>query len=111
MKQILFTAILLPLLLISQTLFSQSDYQYSIDLTKLTNDELTVDLRPPASKRATVVFSFPKIIPGTYSIADYGQFIKNVQAFDKAGMVLPVKKLNVNQWEIYNALKLGKISY
>jgi predicted metalloprotease with PDZ domain/thiol-disulfide isomerase/thioredoxin len=111
MKQILFTGILLPVLLISQTLFSQSDYQYSIDLTKLSNDELTVNLRPPASKQPTVVFSFPKIIPCTYSIADYGQFIKNVKAYDKAGKALPVKKLNVNQWQISNALKLGNISY
>ena len=91
--------------------YTQSNYQYSVDLNKLENDGLNVELKTPQVKTATAVFSIPKIIPGTYTIADYGKFISNVKAFDKAGKSLTVTKLNENQWKISNATRLHKITY
>lgn len=90
---------------------AQNGYRYFVDLNKLDNDVLQVTLQTPAVQTATAIFAFPKIIPGTYSIADYGNFISNVQAFDKSGKALAVKKLNGNQWSISNAKALQKITY
>jgi predicted metalloprotease with PDZ domain len=91
--------------------YTQVNYQYSVDLSKLENDGLNVELKTPQVKTSTAVFSIPKIIPGTYAIADYGKFISNVKAFDKAGKSLTVTKLNENQWKISNATRLDKITY
>ncbi|MDQ3279349.1 MAG: hypothetical protein M3Q06_13555, partial [Bacteroidota bacterium] len=57
------------------------------------------------------VFAFPKIIPGTYSISDYGKFISNVKAFNKSGKALPVTKLAENQWRIGSAASLHRVTY
>src|SRR5688500_13855279 len=90
---------------------SQDKYQYYVNLNKLHNDELQIELVTPAVKQSSAVFSLPKIIPGTYAIADYGKFIRDVKAFDKNGKALPVTKLNDNQWKINNAMQLHRITY
>src|SRR5688572_212825 len=102
---------LLPALLLVcvQQGFSQK-YQYTADLN-IKNDKLQVSLITPATTKSTVIFAMPKIIPGTYSIADYGKFVSNVKATGKNGNSLPVKKLNDNQWQISNAAQLNKITY
>jgi predicted metalloprotease with PDZ domain len=107
MRQILFA---LSILLFS-SVSAQDVYEYSSDLTKIENDAITVSLTPPRIEQKEIVFTFPKIIPGTYSIADYGKFISDVKAVDKAGKALPVKKLNDNQWRIGNATRIATISY
>lgn len=90
---------------------SQGNYKYSVNLNHVENDALAVELITPAMKQNTAVFSMPKIIPGTYAIADYGKFISNVKAFDKNGKALSVTKLNDNQWKIGNATRLYRITY
>ncbi|HEV7330992.1 MAG TPA: peptidase M61 [Flavisolibacter sp.] len=90
---------------------AQNAYRYTVDLTNVTDDNLQVELLTPAVKTGTAVFSFPKIIPGTYSISDYGKFISNVKAFNKSGKALPVTKAGENQWRISNAATLHKVTY
>src|SRR6476661_2525521 len=86
--QFFFKAIFMAFLLFSGLANAQDTYRYNVDLKKLTDDKLQVELLTPNVKGATAVFAFPKIIPGTYSISDYGKFISNVKAFDKAGKLL-----------------------
>ncbi|GAA4322841.1 peptidase M61 [Flaviaesturariibacter amylovorans] len=100
-----------PMALLSLAAGAQDRYRYAIDLTALKNDALTVDLQTPRVKTATTTFSMPKIIPGTYVIADYGKFVHDVQAFDAAGKALPVKQLNDNQWRISGADRMTRIRY
>lgn len=89
----------------------ENSYRYSIDLLKIHNNEVTVNLLTPKITTTKAIFTFPKIIPGTYRISDYGKFISNLRASDKAGKPLVVKRLNDNQWEINNAKQTSKISY
>ncbi len=102
-------------LAISFTGFSQSkkgaSYQYTVDLTKVVDDKVYVELSTPSITSAEITFFFPKIVPGTYAIADYGRFVSDLQATDKKGNKLVVEKLNDNAWKIKNATKLQKISY
>ena len=111
MEQVFQRLCVFVFLLASLAGHSQNVYQYSVDLNKLENDGLNVELQTPELKQNTAVFSIPKIIPGTYVIADYGKFISNVKAFDNAGKTLAVARLNDNQWKISNATRLKKITY
>jgi len=86
-------------------------YRYTVDLTKVVNDRLYVELLAPAQTNNEVIFYFPKIVPGTYAIADYGRYVTDLTAVDKKGNKLPVEKIEDNGWRIKDALKLHKISY
>ncbi|GAB3176138.1 M61 family metallopeptidase [Telluribacter humicola] len=103
--------ILLVLLSASQYVFAQKQYQFTVDLTQPQNDELTVNLLTPAFKQKEAVYHLPKIVPGTYSINNYGSYASNFQAFDKKGKTLNVERTDKNSWKISNANKLHRITY
>ena len=86
-------------------------YKYTIDLTRVNDDKIFVELTPPDIKEKEIKFYLPKIIPGTYSIADYGRMVSDFKATDKKGRTLQVERLDDNTWKISNAKKLSKISY
>jgi predicted metalloprotease with PDZ domain len=98
-------------LFISTAAHAQDRYRYSVNLNDLHNDALTVELQAPRLNAATTIFAMPKIIPGTYVIADYGKFVHDVKAFDADGKSLPVKQLNTNQWQVSNATRLARLRY
>jgi len=91
--------------------FAQDSYRYAVNLEATENDRLHVRLQAPVIQSSTVTFAFPKIIPGTYAIADYGKFIFNVKAFDKNGKGLPVSRISDNQWRISSARSLQTVTY
>ena len=90
---------------------AQKNYEYTVDLTKVSDDKLVVELLAPKMSGEEVTFYLPKIIPGTYAIADYGRLVSELEAFDKSGKTLPVEKADVNSWKIKNASKLHKVRY
>ncbi len=92
--------------------FSQEkQYQYTVDLTKVVDDKVFVELTPPSINQQEIIFYLPKIVPGTYAIADYGRYVSDFRATDKKGKKLPVEKIDENSWQIKNAGKITKISY
>ncbi|MBT1703278.1 peptidase M61 [Chryseosolibacter indicus] len=102
-------------LLISATAFGQSKkgnaYNYTVDLTRVTNDRVYVELSPPSISESETIFYFPKIVPGTYAIADYGRYIAEFTAVDKKGNKLPIEKIDDNSYRIKDAKKLSKVTY
>jgi predicted metalloprotease with PDZ domain len=107
MKKIVLTLGLMPLLLWA----NENSYRYQIDLTALKNDQLTVSLQTPVITSDSAYFSFPKMVPGTYSISDFGRFIENLQAFDANGKSISNTKIDANTWLITPAKKLANIQY
>jgi len=112
-----FLALLVSFLFISNTVLTaqqaeQTDaYQYSIDLNKVQEDQLLVELIIPASiSDKDLTFKFPKIIPGTYEISDYGQFVSSLKAYDKKGREFGVERIDQNTWKIAGK-KIYKITY
>lgn len=104
--------VLLLAFLVSYTsLKAQDAYQYSVNLNNVVNDKLTVELIVPKLNKSSLNFSFPKIIPGTYVISDYGRFISDVKAWDNNGKSLSVSKDGDNQWKISSANRLHKVTY
>lgn len=83
---------------------AQDSLRYSIDLNKLKNDRLTVEVQLPAGAKE---YCFPKIVPGTYAIYDFGRYVSNLQAFDAAGKAVKVRQKDVNSFLIGNASRLS----
>lgn len=94
-------------------LFAQnsSKLHYKIDLNKVEDDQLTIELKVPAMKDEKVTFHLPKMVPGTYSIYDFGRFVTDMKFMDMDGNLLDFKKLDDNSWEIQNGKILDKIVY
>lgn len=96
---------------LTANLWATDPYKYTVDLTKVNDDKVYVELTPPKIKKKEIVFYLPKIIPGTYAIADYGRMVSELKAYDKKGRDIPVERLDDNSWKISNAKKLRKITY
>ena len=86
-------------------------YKVNIDLVRVQDDKVPVTIKVPAIKEKEIVYNIPKIVPGTYSIYDFGKFVEDFKAFDKKGRELKVSKPDVNRWKIEDAKKLDKITY
>jgi predicted metalloprotease with PDZ domain len=108
-------SLLFVLLSFTLTTLAQSKkenaYRYTVDLTKVVNDRVYVELTPPTITSTEIVFNLPKIVPGTYAIADYGRYVADITAVDKKGNKLVVEKINENSWKIRDAKKISRISY
>lgn len=96
---------------LTANLWAANPYKYTVDLTRVSDDKVLVELKPPKIKQKEITFYLPKIIPGTYAIADYGRMVSELKAFDKKGRELIVERLDDNSWKIKNAKKLRKLSY
>tara|TARA_R110002072_G_scaffold143704_3_gene289722 strand:+ start:2789 stop:4642 length:1854 start_codon:yes stop_codon:yes gene_type:complete len=91
----------------------QNDESYSVfmNLNKILDDKLKVEMVPPIIRKDSVEFHMAKIIPGTYDIENYGRFISDFKALDSRGNELKIRKLDLNRWMIYGAKDLYKITY
>lgn len=107
MKKILLFLSLFFVLFVS----AQNKYDYFIDLINVKNDQVEVTLTPPAITKDEIHFNFPKTVPGTYAVIDYGRFIDNLRALDENENELEVVKEGNNHFRIKNATKLKRIAY
>jgi predicted metalloprotease with PDZ domain len=85
-------------------------YRYAVNLN-IKKDQVPVVLECPAISQDEILFSFPKTVPGTYAVLDYGRYITAFKATDAAGKKLVVKKIGNNDFRISGARNLKKISY
>ncbi len=103
--------ILLLVLFISTNLLANDPYKYIVDLVNVKDDKVMVTLNPPKVKGSAITFYMPKIVPGTYAIADYGRMVSDFKAFDKKGRELKVDRIDDNSWKISKPRKIDKITY
>ncbi|MDG1040615.1 MAG: peptidase M61, partial [Polaribacter sp.] len=85
--------------------------EVGINLNNVVNDKIKVEVNPQKIKEEAVVYSLPAIVPGTYSMSNYGKFVSDFKAFDYDGKEMPVQKLDDNSWQVKNATKMDKVSY
>ena len=83
----------------------------SLDLVNVQNDKVSVTVSTPTFSSPAVTYQLPKIIPGTYAIADYGRYVEEFRAYDKSGNALPVSMKDSNSWVISNATSLARLTY
>ena len=98
-------------LFITANVFAADPYKYKIDLVNVKDDKVQVTLIPPKLKGSDIVFYMPKIVPGTYAIADYGRMVSDFKAIDKKGNELEVERIDDNSWRIEKPRKVEKITY
>lgn len=89
----------------------KNEVHVKMDLNVVNNDRVMVTVQAPKFKEKQTTYYVPKIVPGTYSEDNYGQFIENFKAYDKNGKALSVAKMDENSWTISDANKLDKITY
>ena len=117
MKKILFAFAFATLLWGCKTASSSTsasvkeEIQVNINLNEIKDDKVLVTIKSPKIKTDEVTYYVPKTVPGTYSEDNYGRYIEDVKAYNKKGIALNVKKLDVNSWSISNAKTLDKITY
>ncbi|MBY8962584.1 peptidase M61 [Flavobacterium sp. D11R37] len=90
---------------------AQDNVKVNVDLKNVTDDKVSVTVTAPKIKEKTITYFIPKIVPGTYSVDNYGSFVEGFKAYDKKGKELTVTKADENSWKIENADKLVKVSY
>lgn len=90
---------------------ADKDYHYLINLNKVIDDKITIELTPPDMSENEVVFNFPAMVPGTYEVYNFGRFVSNLKAFGKNGTVINVQKLNDDSYKISPASQIQKITY
>jgi len=83
----------------------------AIDLVKVKDDRVMVEINPGAFTSDAVSFFIPKTVPGTYSTDNYGKYIEDFKALDYDGKELTATKSDDNTWKISNGKSLDKISY
>jgi predicted metalloprotease with PDZ domain len=83
----------------------------TIDLVNVKDDKVAVTMEFPKMKSGDIKFHFPKTVPGTYSVDDYGRFIEGIKFYDNKGKELTFTKVNDNTYSLKNAQGLSKISY
>ena len=86
-------------------------YRYSVDLREVNKDQIKIILRLPDLKSEKNIFCFPAMVPGTYSVYNFGRFIHNFKVTGKNGEELPVKKLDVNRYELPDIALIDFVSY
>ncbi|MEM9897006.1 MAG: peptidase M61, partial [Bacteroidota bacterium] len=91
--------------------WAQDEIKVYIDLRNVSDDKVAVEFRISGITETEIEYHMPKIVPGTYSISDFGRFVSGFSAVDKLGKPLPVERLSTNRWKISNSKSLSKISY
>ena len=78
----------------------------SINLSNITNDKAPVTINPGRFTVSTVTYRLPRVIPGTYSVSNFGKYVDDFKAIDYNGNEMKVTKVDINSWSIDNAKKL-----
>ena len=90
------------LLLITGIGYAQNIQKYSVNLNEVNENRLMVSLEVASttytSFKDTAVFQFPKTIPGTYAVLDYGVYINSFTALDANKNNLAVVKSGENNF-------------
>lgn len=110
-----FISLSLCVTLLCTTVFGQPNesptVKASTSLTQLVDGKLAVTVWPPAHQQDTLIYAMPKIIPGTYSISDFGNMLSSPRAYTTSGDTLAILRLDENRWAIPGAKNLDRIEY
>ncbi|MGB3463896.1 MAG: peptidase M61, partial [Cyclobacteriaceae bacterium] len=103
--------LVIAFLVLAVRLSAQQVNKVTIDLINVSEDKVDVTYTPPSPSGNQAEFQIPKIVPGTYSISDFGRFVNDFTALSETGDTLEVEKLSENRWRIDNAKQLATITY
>lgn len=85
--------------------------EYQVDITDPTDDLFHVTVLTENLSNENNIYNFASTVPGTYTILDFGRFVKTFVAYDKNGNEIATKRLGTNKWEISDPDDVVKIVY
>lgn len=103
--------IALSLGVLTAFLVNAQSIKTTIDLVNVKDDKVPVTMEFPKMKSGDVKFHFPKTVPGTYSVDDYGRFVEGIKFLDNKGKEIAFTKVNDNTYSLKNAQNLTKVTY
>lgn len=83
----------------------------TLDLTKVENDKVWVEIDPGVFVDDTLTYRLPRVVQGTYDISNFGSFIDSLVGFDYSGKQLDIEKVDDNTWLLPNAKSIDKLGY
>ncbi|MCB0280041.1 MAG: hypothetical protein KDD94_11080, partial [Calditrichaeota bacterium] len=92
-------------------LFSQDNFNYTLDLSNPSDDYFHVTMNVNGLSSDDGVFSFVAFAPGVHQVLNFGRFIETFKAFDKNGDEIDCKKSGTNEWIISDPESVTKIVY
>ena len=90
---------------------SDPQITFDVDLTNPTDDLFHVSVATKNLTSENNVYNFASTAPGTYSILDFGRFVKSFKAFDKGGNPIVVEQISTNKWKIADPERLSLLQY
>ena len=90
---------------------AQNSYRYFLDIKNVTDDELKVRLVVPQLKSGETEFCFPAMVPGTYSVYNFGRFVKDFKIKGKNNENIQYERLDVNRYKIADGSGVSEITY
>ncbi|MBO2033746.1 peptidase M61 [Siccationidurans ginsengisoli] len=86
-------------------------YRYEVDLRYLDQQRLRVRVTVPSVQAGPAVFVIPKVVPGIYGVQNFGQYVRDVVAFDRQNRPLTVVRQDTNTWTIAETRRLHHLTY
>lgn len=86
-------------------------YDYTLDLTDTISYQFRVDLKIDSLKLDNNIFNFASVIPGSYTIEDFGRLVKEFKVFDSEGKEINSLRISNNRFKFDTPEKVRKICY
>jgi len=84
---------------------------FTIDLSDPTDDLFHVTVNVQHLAAGNNIYHLASTAPGTYSLLDFGRFVKSFKAFDSKGNEIPTEKISTNKWKIADPERLAVLRY
>ncbi len=98
-------------ILVNSSLETSNHIRTYIDLNKVKEDKIPIEINPGKFKIDTVFYLMPKVVQGTYAISNFGSYVSNFKAYGYDGNILKSVSKDENTWMIFGGKKLDKITY
>lgn len=92
---------------------SYDSYKVFINVSQPKENGLEVHVVPPliSLEGDSVIYEMARVIPGTYSISNFGQFVQDLKVLDHNGNPLEYQQLTPNRWYVPSGEDVYKFTY
>ena len=84
---------------------------YEVNVLNYEDDLFHVTVYTEGLNEENDIYNLPSTVPGTYSLLNFGRFVKSFSAYDENGNELAVDHISTNRWQISDVENLSTIKY
>jgi predicted metalloprotease with PDZ domain len=84
---------------------------FEVNVLNYHDDLFHVTVSAEGLSEENNIYNLPSTVPGTYSLLDFGRFVKSFSAYDENGNELVVEHISTDRWQISDIDKLSIIKY